>query len=395
MVPTGRCPPCSFSSHGIFFLLAAASTTASHALHQAPYSGASFTAAMFDERLPRVDQDAADHNTEVARLRGQIKGNNTGPGSCDLGTMASKEACLQVERGCMFTRLEVNDPSAGTKASNSYCLPCELDGEELPCWSVGAFVGAAQVTECIMSCSHQKRVFQPGYACTDGIGGTQAECFERGTSSGSKCMFVAFEDSKGQNKAQCGPCSLPGSGTWGCPVLGAEGPEDGSKVLSCASQCDEPCVGGPPKCPPTPETTSAGPVAASPGVGQVSSPADVMVSAPSGMAPETTQDPAALAHAAWLAAKKAGVDMDSMPKVYKPYLLYVTPQDVYATTLAPMPESVPLWPNAWAFHGPAAFEGEEAIPEPAMLQQGDHGSPKRQASYTPDGKRRLRFAPGK
>merc|ERR1740129_813465 len=98
-----------------------------------------------------------------------------------------------------------------------------------------------------MSCQHQKRIWQRQYACSDGEGVfvSREQCFSRGRHSGSKCLFVTYEDSEGKPQGACGPCEVTGSGMWGCPMVGAEGPVNGSKVLSCQSQCDDPCGGAP------------------------------------------------------------------------------------------------------------------------------------------------------
>ena len=72
--------------------------------------------------------------------------------------------------------------------------PCQLDGNELPCWNSGAWLGGSQVVACEMSCLHQKRVMQPEYSCTDFTGvDSQSSCFGRGDETHSKCMFVSYQ----------------------------------------------------------------------------------------------------------------------------------------------------------------------------------------------------------
>lgn len=316
---------------------------------------------------------------KVARLSPNAP--ETGPAAvCGGGDQANKETCLTTPgKGCMWTRVETRDPSLAVQASNSYCLPCELDGEEIPCWSIGAFVGGRQVTDCIMSCQHQKRIMQPGYSCSAGGSGglTASACFKRGTDSGSRCMYVAFTDKFGESKTRCGPCELPGSGSWGCPAPGELGPEDDSKVTFCNSQCDLPCP-GPPDCPPT----VAPPAVPPPGPGVVKTDAgwDEMVSAPNG-AGMPTQNPYAIVQAAIEAAKAAGFPYTTLPppRHFFPLVVYRTPADYLATTLPPMPDFVSMWPSSWADSGPAKFPSEEqpGVP-PAALVQTAAVTPRRQ-----------------
>merc|ERR1719261_1120341 len=98
-------------------------------------------------------------------------------------------------------------------------------------------------------------------------------------------MFIAYKDKDGEDKASCGPCQLQGSGGWGCPSVGGTGPVDGSTVVSCLSQCDVLCA-GPPACPPTVAPPPPPPPPA-PGIQGVSSPEDVMLSAPAPIAMPT------------------------------------------------------------------------------------------------------------
>lgn len=271
--------------------------------------------------------------------------------SCHDGDQASPDKCLTAPgEGCMWTRLETQDPSLFVQASNSYCLPCKLNSDEIPCWSIGAWVGDKVVTDCTMSCPHQKYMQQPGNACSAGVGGTsQSECFERGISSGTKCMFLAFEDTNGQVQSQCGPCRSAGSGEWSCPAVGSAG-IGGSKVKSCLSQCDEPCS-GPPDCAPTAMPPPV--VPASPGVARVDSPPGEMLSAPTGVA-GPTPNPMAVVQAAILAAKENGHPFPAVPppKIYIPVVMYRPPSDYAATTLAPMPSYQNVWPDAVPQDGP-------------------------------------------
>eukprot|EP00971_Amphidinium_carterae_P261791 5193211-Amphidinium_carterae.1 len=246
-------------------------------------------------------------------------------------------------RGCMWTHVVGADttvPSQG-QVSYSYCLPCNLDGEELPCWNPGAWVGGLQVKDCQMSCSHQTRLWQPGYACTDTTGSIRkAQCFEQGAQSDSKCMFLAMEDGSGTEKTACAPCELPGTGTWGCPTTS----EDGWTVTECDSQCNLPCEG--PSCAPSAVT--------SPEVKREFSPADVMLSAPVPFM--QSQDDAARGGSVDAKALARGslATPTVPPAAYMPILMYRSPAD-WEAFRTPPPPAVPVAnPERW----------------PALLQNG-------------------------
>lgn len=307
----------------------------------APLSGAPFLASEPLGRLIAENADQKNDDIIVSRLRPNLLESGSA-NACDLGDQASKSQCMQVAGpGCMWTRIESKDPTLPVQASNSYCLPCEIDGEEIPCWNVGAWVGGKQVTECQMSCNHQKRIFQQGYACSDGnLGITQSQCFERGTSSGSNCMYISYEDKAGTTNGFCGACEMQGSGSWGCPMLGSPGPVDGSTVTSCLSQCDKPCA-GPPDCAPT-MMPPPPPPPPSPGLTKVDAPGDAMLSAPmAGGSPPI--NPRAIVQAALDAAKAAGMPITTAAPlpVYFPVLVYRVHQDATATTIPPYGVFVP------------------------------------------------------
>jgi len=317
------------------FLAAAVGSSPALAAAAAPYSGAPFLLPTPLGSLPAPEADELDPTIVVARLLPQTARLQRPAHACDAGDHADKGRCLEVSgRGCMWTRLQTHDPRDGI-SSRSYCLPCELDGQEIPCWNVGASVGDMRVTDCAMSCQHQKRIWQPQYACSDGAGtfASKVQCFDKGQRSGSKCMFIEYKDSRGDSRGQCGPCELTGSGSWGCPAAGSQGPEEGSTVLSCQSMCNDPCAGKP-SCmqgmlglPP------------SPGVARASAPADEMLSAPSGFMPPA----AAGATEQGTVAPHLLDPTLPVPKVYFPVVIYRTPGDYAATTVPPPP----LWPPPW------------------------------------------------
>lgn len=315
----------------------------------APYSGAPF---LMDEPLGVYPSQAEDSgNTEMiiarfAHTHGADEG-QVSAHACDMGDQADKLKCLgRKDRSCMWTRLQTQDPYKRVQESNSYCLPCRLDDQAIPCWNPGAWLNGKQVTDCAMSCNHQERIWQPEYACSDTTGFiSQAQCFSRGAQSGSKCMFTAYKDKDDKERGACGPCQLSGSGGWGCPLEGAPGPEDGSKVISCMSQCDTLCA-GPPNCPPT-MAPPPPPPPPSPGISDTAAASDVMLSAPAPFAGEPTPNPYSIQQAKIEAAKRAGLKIayPPPPKSYLPLIYYRSPSDMQFTT-GPPPISGPEPPSS-------------------------------------------------
>lgn len=319
----------------------------------APYSGAPFTIKSALGSLPSHHDDSSSAEMSVYRLTSggsSFDTDTVGPHACDMGDQADAKKCLGVKgRGCMFTRVETRDPLKRVQASNSFCLPCRLEGEAIPCWNVGAWVDGKQVTHCSMSCGHQETVAQPEYACSDDTGFiSQSQCFDRAARSGSKCMFIAYEDEAGKRQSSCGPCQLKGSGGWGCPPVGQEGPVEGSSVVSCLSQCDVLCA-GPPGCPPT-VAPPPPPPPPSPGAMRVSSPQHEMLSAPAPfLAP--TANPYAVMQAARDAAERAGFKVATPPpppRVYWPVVYYRNPIDYWFTTGPPPLDVEPPLPPGGA-----------------------------------------------
>jgi hypothetical protein len=257
---------------------------------------------------------------------------------CDMGSAADKKKCLGQDRGCMWTTMTTRDPFKRTQEVTSYCMPCELDGAQIPCWNPGAWYEGKQILDCAMSCMHQQRIWQPQYACSDETGFiSQSQCFGRAAESGSKCMFISYKDSNDEPRASCAPCELSGSGGWGCPPVGGDGPAAGSKVTFCISQCDVLCA-GPPACPPTVAPPPPPPPQQSPGLPDTASPADKMVTAPVPWLPLPAPDPMAIIEAARAAAIKAGWTIappPPPPKVYWPVVYYRSPGDFLYTTGPP------------------------------------------------------------
>merc|ERR1719324_557246 len=275
-----------------------------------------------------------------------------------MGKQADKAKCLSIpDRECMFVKAEGFNPLVAIQAVDQLCLPCELDGQEIPCWNVGAVVGDKKVTECEMRCPHQKRIRQPEYTCSDESGFiTQSQCFDKGTRSGSKCMYLQYTKEDGSAKSTCGPCAVDGTGGWGCPPIGGAGPEDGSKVTYCMSQCDVICM-GPPDCPPTVAPPPPPPPPA-PGVVTVASDPNEMLKAPAPYDMPTV-NPYAIAQAVAEAAKKAGWEIGTPPppKTYYPVVMYRKPAD-YIWTPGP-PASALAFPAP-----PGLLQLPAPIPEP-------------------------------
>merc|ERR1719401_2912356 len=312
------------------------------AAQQVPLPKPMYNGAPFKNRIgsllppnPSTDEDYMNPEISVYHLN-QLLSNARVQGSphlCDMCDQAVKGECLSVERrNCMWTRVQTRDPFKRIQSAKSYCLPCKLDEEAIPCWNVGAWVNGMQVTHCEMNCMHQERVMQPQYACNDSPGAlTQSQCFDKGTMSGSKCMFVSFTDKAGGDHGSCGPCELQGTGGWGCPANGAD--FNGGKVTGCVSQCDVLCA-GPPACPPTVAPPPPLPPP-TPGIAKVTADEKEMVITPTNLEPPL--NPAEGLQAIFEAAEKSGRMLLSTPapKVYWPVIYYRSPGDYLYTTGPP------------------------------------------------------------
>jgi len=288
----------------------------------APAGGAPFQLKAPLEKLPDPRQDRLRTDLLVTRLSTVAEERAEGPAhACDDGSHASKNRCLTVpNRQCMWVRLKSHDPRPLVPNEQTHCLPCQMDGEDMPCWNSGAWLGASQVMECEMSCLHQKRVMQPQYSCTDFTGvDSQTSCFGRGSQTNSKCMFIAYKDQTGTQKSSCAPCELAGAGNINCPAVGGKGPEDNSTVSLCNSQCEAP----------RPESGVAIPPAVTgPGLGMVTARADDMLSAPVSPPMAPAEGETALATRAQVIAQMTTTPKwPPPPPEFVPMLVYKTPQD--------------------------------------------------------------------
>jgi len=159
---------------------------------------------------------------------------------CSDSPTVSKEACLSKSSLCMWLALE----------DSNLCMPCEWSGVHVPCPPNGAIFGNKQVYQCDMKCPHQEVITKVS-ACTD-VSGTigKEDCFAKGSSASTRCMWTSFRTKDGEDKSMCGPCEVGGYGIVPTYAAGNVGPEAGSTVLAAASQCD---VGATPckaNCPP-------------------------------------------------------------------------------------------------------------------------------------------------
>mmetsp|Transcript_53106 Transcript_53106/g.141257 ORF Transcript_53106/g.141257 Transcript_53106/m.141257 type:complete len:389 (+) Transcript_53106:148-1314(+) len=355
-------------------------TNASQPLATATMSGAAFLMPSKLQQLPDVTLDQRDPYLSVQRLLPNHV-NSKAANACNLGTQADKTKCLNVEgRECMWVMTEGTDPFAAIQPVEQHCMPCEVDGTDIPCWNVGALVGGMKVLECSMRCAHQKRIREPEYTCSDSTGFISgAECFDRASKSGSKCMYLAYEVEKDGGdvaKATCAPCHLKGVGGWGCPEVGSTGPEPNSKVTSCESQCDEICP-GPPDCPTTIAPPPPPPNPA-PGVAITSlhgDPTKQMLRAPIPIEPVPV-NPYAIAEAAKKAAEAAGWQIGTPPPPvgYMPVIMYRSPVD-YLMTPPPPPE--PSVPPPTLMPPPGAMM--MTSPPPSLLQEASVRRPARSA----------------
>lgn len=270
-----------------------------------------------------------DLNEKITQLSFKAVTQKTGAAhSCDDGKQADKNRCLSVpNRKCMWVRME-SFAAVGATTEESYCMPCELDGEKLPCYSQGSTIGSMKVANCEMSCLHQSEVIHPESACSGSGGGdSEASCLARGASIGVKCMFISFAAKDGSSKGSCSPCSMAGVGMWGCPAKGATGPEANSSVTGCISQCElEELPNG--KAIPTAAPTS-------PGAIRVSAPANAMMSAPYGIPEKSVAAP----------TKAPALAVASpAPKRDFPVVVVAPPEDYAATTVEPLPAAPAQWP---------------------------------------------------
>merc|ERR1719409_227851 len=96
--------------------------------------------------LPSSQDDSMNSEMSVTRLlhKEGATGDQLPAHDCDMGDQADMKKCLNVERGCMWTTLTTADPLKRIQAVSSYCMPCMMDGEDIPCWNPGAWVNGKQ-----------------------------------------------------------------------------------------------------------------------------------------------------------------------------------------------------------------------------------------------------------
>lgn len=311
-----------------------------------PFNGAPFYEPKELDPLPEPVEDMERADMTVTRLAPAEKESITGPAHlCDDGNMADKNRCLSVgDRNCMFVRL------ASDTSENSYCTPCELDGEELPCYNLGAWVGGFQVVECEMSCRHQKKVMQPQYSCTDSMGmDSMHSCFDRGTKSNSKCMFLQYADTQDSQKSSCAPCEVMGVGSIACPEIGSKGPEDKTTITGCFSQCED-----------ADAMALAGLSISSPGVARTEGEPDAMVSAPvlPAMPPYENKGSAKM--------PEVGTDAGAPLDGFFPMVVYRSPKDYEAVQPTPLSSTIL---QEWPVQLPGAEAASDAGKESSRLRR--------------------------
>jgi len=256
------------------------------------------------------DEDLVDTQMLVHRMPSTQAGKTDCASA--LGANPGKDACL-AHGQCMWISL-------GDAADQSRCLPCELDGQELPCWAAKSRVDGVLVNSCEMRCAHQKRLIQPEEACVDSSGtATQNSCWARGTESGSSCMHIAYTDEKGVAGGVCAPCKVQGTGAFGCPAVGGGGPGLKTTVTACASQCDV--------VPDGDVVLPGGPT----NMATASVSARQMVDSPfAGEKADAAKAAKALEAAALAAAEAAAPPEEPPADVYTPVVMYRRPDDYLA-----------------------------------------------------------------
>eukprot|EP00933_Yihiella_yeosuensis_P059120 TRINITY_DN6004_c0_g1_i1.p1 TRINITY_DN6004_c0_g1~~TRINITY_DN6004_c0_g1_i1.p1 ORF type:complete len:988 (+),score=190.01 TRINITY_DN6004_c0_g1_i1:193-2964(+) len=166
---------------------------------------------------------------------------------CTSGHDVTRDQCLSKGK-CMFLELE----------THNLCLPCEWAGNPIPCEPAGTYYGDQGVVKsCDMTCPHQHLITRVSL-CTDLSGNINLEdCYAKGLSAGVKCMWTSYSNpSTGVRKTMCGPCLVNGIGTVDPYIGGTIGPEPGTLVDACFSQCqdaelglDKPCFDPAVDCP--------------------------------------------------------------------------------------------------------------------------------------------------
>eukprot|EP00392_Amoebophrya_sp_AT5.2_P011953 g12043.t1 len=163
----------------------------------------------------------------------------------------SESDCLGTsDAQCMFLELE----------SKALCLPCTFGAAanvNIPCPPENSVFAMETVKACKMACAHQN-VLTKVSECTDVDSDgprqiSQSQCMSKGDASEVSCMWIQYKMASGKTKSMCGPCNVGGIGKVACYGAEYPGPEAGSSVIDCVSQCDLestangiPCGGGVP-----------------------------------------------------------------------------------------------------------------------------------------------------
>jgi len=150
---------------------------------------------------------------------------------CSDSESVTKDTCLTKSAKCMWMELD----------NKNLCLPCVWSGINLPCVPFGASFGGHTVKQCEMQCSHQQLLTKVN-SCVD-TGGTitQDECFSKGQSALTKCMFTVYNTA---------PTPAAWNPTVECGGMPAQERAEWIQGIRCA---------GPPTAPPPPPATTPAP----------------------------------------------------------------------------------------------------------------------------------------
>lgn len=151
---------------------------------------------------------------------------------CSDSPTVARDACLAKNAGCMWLQLE----------KQNLCLPCVWDGIDLPCAASGSIFPQGRVETCEMACGHQKVITKVS-PCSDVTGQiTKKACYALGDAAQTQCMWTSYKTASGISRSMCGPCLVPGTGKVPLYGPGNVGPEPGSRVEECSSQCSPPPI---------------------------------------------------------------------------------------------------------------------------------------------------------
>lgn len=195
----------------------------------------------------------------------------------------------------------------------------------MPCPPVDSVYAMKKVKRCTMQCAHQQIITKVS-ACEDTNGDiTLAQCFAKGVSAVTKCMWTQYTNGDGSLGGACGPCNVGGVGTIPCVSAGMPGPLAGTLAFDCASQCgdDMGCDPMLPGCSPTAPPPAPVPAAFSPDVFRI----EMADDAPTYYA-TNVQAPYGLKNyenAARVAAQAAGWGPDTKQAPSAPLSIYGSP----------------------------------------------------------------------